>query len=195
MKRKAKSLQREKRFSHGHSVPGEVKHLKPDSMTFFTVTLSLIYIAAALFIPSVEKALHISSIILLMLVISWADIREKQIPLSCLYGAFVINAVHSLFFYGNLITWVVGLLFALLLMVIRLIKRDAIGTGDILLLGVLIAILPMENILTFLFLSFFCSSIIGTILVLIKKGSESVVIPMAPCITLAFIAGILIKWH
>lgn len=188
---KVNSLQSKKRISRWHSVLGDAKH--GNRMTFLTLILCFCYIAAALIFPSSEKTFHIITIILLMIITSWTDIRERQIPLSCLCGVLVINAVHSLFFYGNLITWAAGLLLTLLLMGFRLIKRDAIGTGDILLLGVLISTLPIEKILMFLFLSFFCSSITGILLVLVKRGSKSIVIPMAPCITLAFIAGTFIR--
>lgn len=189
------TLQKENSSSSRHSGSEKADRGKKDRMIFISATPCVCYAVAAFLFPQIERTFHSLVIILLMLAASWVDIREKQIPLTCLLGVFVINTFHSLFFSGGLTAWAVGFLFSALLMVVRLIKKDAIGMGDILLLGVLISALEVENILMFLFLSFLCSSVVGILLLLVKRDVKSTMVPMAPCMTIAFIAGTIIRWH
>jgi prepilin signal peptidase PulO-like enzyme (type II secretory pathway) len=123
-----------------------------------------------------------------MVAASFEDIQEKQIPIIVLGGIFVINVIRSVFFTGNCVIWVAAAVFSAVMLCVHLIKRDAVGLGDIMLLGLGISSLTIENILSFLFLSFVFSSIYGIIQIALKRDQKAAAVPMAPCITLAWIA-------
>jgi prepilin signal peptidase PulO-like enzyme (type II secretory pathway) len=155
---------------------------------FVAVVLSMLYTVIALLLPASEKSLHILVILILMVAASFEDIKEKQIPFILIGGIFVINVIRSVFFTGDYVIWVAAAAFSAVMLCVHLIKRDAVGLGDIMLLGLGISSLAIEDILSFLFLSFLFSSIYGIIQIVLKKEQKGSAVPMAPCITLAWIA-------
>ncbi|NLO38848.1 MAG: hypothetical protein GX115_05185 [Ruminiclostridium sp.] len=152
--------------------------------------LTILYVVAAIIFPFCENTWHILSCILLMTAASFADIQKNQIPAVALGGYFVINIVRSAFFIGSFSSWVIAAVFSAVLFGVHLIKKNAIGTGDIMMLGLGISSLAAQSTLPFLFLSFLLSSLYGIVLLVVQKNRKTIAVPMAPCITIAWITGL-----
>ncbi len=152
--------------------------------------LTILYVFAAIIFPFCENTWHILSCILLMTAASFADIQKNHIPVGVLGSYFVINIVRSAFFIGSFSSWVIAAVFSAVLFGVHLIKKNAIGTGDIMMLGLGISSLAAQNTLPFLFLSFILSSLYGFVLLVVKKNHKTIAVPMAPCITIAWITGL-----
>ncbi|MBP7177071.1 MAG: prepilin peptidase [Thermoclostridium sp.] len=194
MKAASVFLEKIKRTGSRLAVQEELSAKRSKSRWFIvgSPVIAMLYTIAVFIFPYSENLLYILACIVLMAAASWADIKEKQIPVVVLGSIFIINIFHSVFFIGNYSSWVVAAVFSALLLGVHLIKKDAIGTGDIMLLGLGISSLAAENILLFLFLSFILSSIVGIVLLAVKKNLKAIAVPMAPCITLAWIAGLVL---
>ena len=157
---------------------------------YCSMILTLLYTVFALIFPASERTIHGVVILMLMAALSYEDVREKRISMSVIGGIFVVSVIHTLLFQGDYFVWIAGAVFSVLMLALHLIKRDTVGVGDILLLGLGITSLAAENILSFLFLSFFLSSVYGIVLIALKRSKTGV--PLSPCITLAWLAVFLL---
>lgn len=159
--------------------------------TLVSLILAGLYFIVALAFPSSEKTTHTLVTFLLLASASYEDIRENRIPVIILCGLFITGIIHSFLSMEKPIGWVIAAAFSALLLAVHLIKKEAVGVGDILLLGLCISSLALENILSFLFISFLLPAIYGIVLIALRRNKEGGV-PMAPCITLAWLAVIFI---
>lgn len=146
-----------------------------------------LYLAAALVFPAAGRMAHKIVIALLLAEAALSDIREKQFPLAVCFGILAANIIHSFLNYWDLPSWIAGAITSLILLVIYFGGRKMIGAGDVLLLGACVTSLPCGDILCFLFLSFFISSIYGAAFGILKKKMREMTVPFAPFVTSAFI--------
>lgn len=158
---------------------------------FCSVILVILYTVISLILPHSEKIVHGVVTLLLLAASSYIDIRENHISVIIICGISVASIIHNVFFTQDSSVWVIAAAFSAFLLVIHLVKRDAVGVGDIMLLGLSISGLAVENILSFLFVSFLLSSAYGIVLIALKKNHKAGV-PMAPCITLAWLTVFLL---
>ncbi len=120
------------------------------------------------------------------------DIRTAGIPITTIAGMISINIIYPL-----VCSWEANVLFisglpVLVLFIIYFINRNVIGPGDILLLGAAMPALTPVEIFGFLFLCFSFSSVVGIIMGIKRKKIKGTIIPLAPCIALAFFIRALI---
>lgn len=155
--------------------------------TIISFILAGSYMVLALGFPSSEKTMHALVTLLLLASASYEDIRENRIPVTIIFSMLITGIIHSIFFADNRIAWVMAIVFSALMLAIHLMKKEAVGVGDIMLLGLCMSSLNLGSILGFLFLSFLLSSVCGIMLIALKRNRKSGV-PMAPCITLAWLA-------
>lgn len=159
--------------------------------TFVSSALTGLYTALVLIFPFTERTMHTLVTFLLLAAASYADIRENRIPVTIFCGMFITGIIHSVCFTENCIVWIAAAVFSVILLAVRMIKKEAVGTGDILLLGLGIASLVPERIFSFLFLSFFLTSVYGIIRIALKRSKKGGV-PMAPCVLLAWLAVLIL---
>lgn len=154
--------------------------------TLVSSVLTGLYTALAFIFPASERTVYMLVTLLLLAAASFADIREYRIPATILCGMFITGIIHSVCFTDNYIVWIAAAAFSVVLLVVRLIKKEAVGSGDILLLGLGISSLVPERIFSFLFLSFFLTSVYGIIRFALNRNIKGGV-PMAPCVMLAWL--------
>ncbi|NLN63958.1 MAG: hypothetical protein GX144_00830 [Clostridiaceae bacterium] len=151
-----------------------------------------VYAAAAMFFPEMENLLHKVVVIVLLVIGSYQDIRENKFSMLLPSFIFLVNGFHGILYTHDIVVWVIGAALFLVLLPVWLVKKKMIGFGDNLLLALCITALSVEEILMFLFLSFFLSAIFGVVCGFGKRKVRGTSVPMIPCITLAFISGCLI---
>lgn len=151
------------------------------------VAFLLLYMSSAVFFSQAEEIVRRILVLLILLIASAQDICQKEISILLCLGILAMNIAHAFFFSWDLTIWIAAAIVILILFIVHFINRKTIGIGDILLMGFCIATLHSENILLFLFLSFFFSSFVGVVLGLKEKKMRGLTVPLAPCITLAFL--------
>lgn len=152
-----------------------------------SAAIPALYFAAALIFPAAEKTAHKIAVALLLAEAALSDIREKQIPWTVCFSIPAANIIHSSLDYWDLPSWIAGAFTMLILFAVYFASRKMIGAGDALLLGACVTSLPNGDILGFLFLSFFISSICGMVLGIMKKKMREITVPFAPFVLTSFI--------
>lgn len=176
----------------------EKKILKMPSKTVilqitFIFALSLPYMLLILLIPSKAQIIQrlFASAFLISAAIS--DIRINEVPLASCIGLINLALINAVIFSLDFAAVVTAVILTALLLVVRLVKRETIGMGDVLLLGFSITMLSIDEILRFVFLTFLFSSVLGIILSIKKRKFKNVAVPLAPCIAAAFIIQYLLR--
>lgn len=145
------------------------------------------YVLLLLFIPSRPRILCVIYTALFLVAAAVYDIRTRQIPIGiCLMTGFT-GILYSFFSMWNIINIITCVVILTVFFIIHLLSRKTIGSGDLLLLGFPILSLFFEDILLYLFLTFFFSGILGLVDVIKGHKMKDIAIPLAPCITFAFI--------
>jgi len=137
---------------------------------------------------------------------SFVDIDEMWLPDRCTIGGMIIGPIFSFLIpsmhgveghLSGLVHSLVGLAFGLgLLWSVALIgrlvlKKDAMGFGDVKLMGALGAFLGVESIVFIVFVSSLLGSVIGVSFIALGKREWQSKIPFGPYIALAAILWLL----
>lgn len=170
-------------------------------MTGKTVVIHAVLMIAILFsytllialIPSKAQVIQRLYVCAFLVSAAISDIRSGRIPFVVCIGLINLSLVYAVFFSLNFAAVITGIIITVLLLAVRLISKEAIGTGDVLLVGFSIMILPIDEILGFIFLTFLFSSILGIIMSIKRRKFMNAVVPLAPCIATAFIMQSLLR--
>ncbi|MBU5437507.1 prepilin peptidase [Tissierella sp. MSJ-40] len=134
-----------------------------------------------------------SIIFSVLIVITFIDLEHMIIPdiLIVLIISFtILHKFASYILYNKspeLLNSIGGLIFSsILFIMIILVSKGGMGTGDVTLIGSLGFILGIKNIFLTIFLSFILGAIISIILLITKIKNKKDPIPFAPFIILAF---------
>lgn len=152
-----------------------------------TMFLFLSYAVVAFFIQNKERLFYQVIVMLMLVVASFHDIRERRIPLVVMVGILFVNVIHTVLHSNNYVLWIAGMLTSAFLLVIHLMNRKLIGVGDCIMLGLTTCALLPERLLLFLFLSFFFAAIYGMFSGISKRNIKGLMIPLIPCITVAYL--------
>ncbi len=135
----------------------------------------------------------------ILIVIGLIDLKEMVIPDILVVYIVVTTIIYKIALYiiyeqsPQLLDSILGLaLSALLLMVIILLSRGGMGTGDVTLIASLGLILGIKKIFLTIFLSFILGAIISVFLLITKIKGRKDPIPFGPFIILGFL--IVIFW-
>jgi leader peptidase (prepilin peptidase)/N-methyltransferase len=129
----------------------------------------------------------------LLIVISIIDLNTKTIPdgLNLISGIFAV-LMGIYLFRGNYLYHFYGFLFGFLLFLLIAVVTNAMGGGDIKLMGVLGILFGLEGIIFTTVLSFIYGALISIGLILSGKASRKDFIPFGPFISLAALTYILV---
>ena len=129
----------------------------------------------------------------LLIVISIIDLKTKTIPDGLnLFGGIFTVLLGIYLFRGSYLYHLYGFLFGFLLFLIIAVITNAMGGGDIKLMGVLGLLFGLEGIIFTTVLSFIYGAVISVILIVSGKASRKDFIPFGPFISLAALTYILI---
>lgn len=127
----------------------------------------------------------------LLIVISIIDIHTKTIPDGLnLFGGIISLLLGIYLFKGTYISHLYGFLFGFLLFLVIALLTNAMGGGDIKLMGVLGIAFGLKGIIFVTVLSFIYGAIISLALIFSGKASRKDFIPFGPFISLAAITYI-----
>ena len=129
----------------------------------------------------------------LLIVISIIDLSTETIPdgLNLVGGIFIV-LLGIYLFRGDYIYHLYGFLFGFLFFLIIAIITNAMGGGDIKLMGVLGLLFGLEGIIFTTILSFIYGAVISTGLIISGKAGRKDFIPFGPFISLAALTYILV---
>lgn len=130
----------------------------------------------------------------ILIIIAIIDLNEMIIPdilVICIVGVSIIYKAASYILYGQspqLRDSIGGLgLSALVFIVIILVSRGGMGTGDVTLIGALGFVLGVKNIFITILLSFILGATISVLLLVTKIKGRKDPIPFGPFIILGFL--------
>lgn len=128
----------------------------------------------------------------LLIVISIIDLKTQTIPDGLnLFGVIITVILGIYIFRGTYLTHLYGFLFGFGLFLIIAMITDAMGGGDIKLMGVLGLLFGLAGIVFVTVLSFIYGAIISIMLIATKKATRKDYIPFGPFIALAAMTYIL----
>ena len=117
---------------------------------------------------------------LFLLLLSVRDIREKKVNIAFLLPGFVLA------FYqmpdGFLRAEVPGFLFSILLFVLSILTKEAIGMGDAFAVLLCACYLPFYPVFFI-----FVAGVAGIFLILVRKGNRKTEIPYLPFLTFSYL--------
>lgn len=165
--------------------------MKKKAVKFFDtavpVILLILYLLSVFFLPGIEKEVRKISITAVLLVSSFFDIRDREIPLLACISVSGISIIHAIFVSFSLFSWIVSFVLLSVFLVLYSINKNNIGLGDIFIVSLCVQSLLPEDAFRFLFLTFALSSLAGLIKCIRAKSMKNVAIPLSPCIAAAFI--------
>jgi leader peptidase (prepilin peptidase) / N-methyltransferase len=148
-------------------------------LTFYYYGLSLIFVLYAIIISS-------------LIVISVIDLKTQTIPDELNLFAFIITVILGAYlFKGYYLNHFYGFLFGFVLFLLIAVLTNAMGGGDIKLMGVLGLLFGLQGILFVTVFSFVYGALISLLLILAKKASRKDYIPFGPFISIAALTYIL----
>ncbi len=122
----------------------------------------------------------------LLIVISIIDLKTQTIPDGLnLFGVIFIVFLGIYLFRGNYLTHLFGFLFGFVLFLLIAMITNAMGGGDIKLMGVLGLLFGLTGIIFVTVTSFIYGAIISILLIATKKATRKDYIPFGPFIALA----------
>lgn len=128
----------------------------------------------------------------LLIVISIIDLKTQTIPDGLnLFGVIVVVFLGIYMFRGNYSTHFFGFLFGFGLFLVIAMITNAMGGGDIKLMGVLGLLFGLTGIIFVTVISFIYGAIISIMLIATKKATRKDYIPFGPFIALAALTYIL----
>jgi Flp pilus assembly protein protease CpaA len=157
------------------------------------ISIISVYTSLGLLFPSAEKMVHKCIITLFLLVASYNDVKDREFPVLICIVILIVNIIHTLFVPEVFKGWIAGMTGILFLLLVHFVNQKTIGIGDIILLGLCMSTLLIKDILNFLFLSFFFSSVYGVVLGIFKKKVKDLAVPLVPSISLAFMLTALLS--
>jgi len=166
---------------------------KTKAYKIIAVILLVIYTLVIIFYPPEARLFQIIYVFLLLCAASAYDIVKNRIPLFLCIGVLLINAIYSVFGEWDYRIWLAGSIIILILSALFAVNKNAIGLGDVLILGFSAPAIPLDNLFTFLFLTFMLSSISGLIKGIMKRKFTGTTIPLVPCIAFSFFIVTLIN--
>ena len=122
---------------------------------------------------------------LFLLLLSVRDIREKKVNI-----AFLLPGVVLAFYQmsdGFLRAEVPGFLFSILLFVLSILTKEAIGMGDAFAVLLCTCYLPFYPVFFIFVAGLFMAGIVGVFLILIRKGNRKTEIPYLPFLSLSYL--------
>ena len=134
-----------------------------------------------------------SFIILLLIRLSWTDIKKRIISNKIVFCLFFPIVVLSFLRYGEV--FVIPALVALIIGFV-LFSFNAIGGGDVKLITVLMLSLPTEQILSFfLFTTFFGLLLIIIGWIFFRESIRNHGLPYGVAISLGFLTNLILFWQ
>lgn len=148
----------------------------------------LIYLKFHLSYLSIIYALLCSS----LMIIAFIDIEHKIIPDVITIPGIIAGLISSMVFpYITLLNSAEGLLLGGgLFYIIAILSRGGMGGGDIKLIAMVGSFLGWKNILLTIFLGSLFGSIVGIILIILKKKGRKDTVPFGPFLSLGAIISI-----
>jgi len=122
---------------------------------------------------------------LFLLLLSVRDIREKKVNI-----AFLLPGVVLAFYQmpdGFLRAEVPGFLFSILLFVLSILTKEAIGKGDAFAVLLCVCYLPFYPVFFIFVAGLFMAGIVGIFLILVRKGNRKTEIPYLPFLTFSYL--------
>ncbi len=137
--------------------------------------------------------------LIILLFISWVDLREKRIPDGLIF-LIVVLGIISLFYGQSIFSALLGgVIYFSILFLIHLAFPEGMGWGDVKLAGALGFFLGWQRALLAFLLSFVGGAIIGIILIVLGIKGRRDPIPFAPFMAggaiIAFFWGGAIDWY
>lgn len=128
----------------------------------------------------------------MLVVISIIDLKTQTIPDGLNLFGFIITVILGIYmFRGTYLTHLYGFLFGFGLFLIIAMITNAMGGGDIKLMGVMGLLFGLTGIIFVTFASFIYGAIISIMLIVTKKATRKDYIPFGPFIALAAVTYIL----
>ncbi|HAA25588.1 MAG TPA: hypothetical protein DCE11_05645 [Ruminiclostridium sp.] len=157
------------------------------------IALILSYTLLVSLVPLKSRVVQRSYAFVFLIAAAIYDIRTNEIPLSVCAGMISLALIYSVIYLWDIAALIAAVVITVLLLAVSLAGRGIIGTGDALLLGSSVMMLSVQEILGFLFLTFLLSSVLGVILSIKMCKFKDAVVPLAPCIAVAFIIRCLLR--
>lgn len=159
------------------------------SLQFIIISSVLIWGALYFKYGFTEKLVEYGILSMLLLIIGVIDYKTMEIPdtlnlLGGIVGLFFVT-YHLIFLTESLSSHILGFLAGGGFFLLIAVLTNAMGGGDIKLMGVLGLWLGLKAIIIIAFLSFFISGIISLILILLKIKGRKDFIPFGPFISIA----------
>ena len=114
---------------------------------------------------------------LFLLLLSVRDIREKKVNIAFLLPGFVLA------FYQM----PDGFLLSILLFVLSILTKEAIGKGDAFAVLLCACYLPFYPVFFIFVAGLFMAGIVGIFLILVRKGNRKTEIPYLPFLTFSYL--------
>ncbi|SHH46325.1 prepilin peptidase [Tepidibacter thalassicus] len=138
----------------------------------------------------------------ILIVVSFIDIEREIIPDEIvIFGLIYSFVLHTLYnFKGNLLNGTIGLVIGGGIFLIIALATNAMGGGDIKLMGMLGFILGYKNIILVTFLSFIIGAVVSLVLIALKIKGRKDFIPFGPFIAMATLVTVyygseIISWY
>ncbi len=135
-------------------------------------------------------------IVLFLLVISsMLDISRRLIPIEYFIVAPVIFLINTFFTINNfiLIDFLITMAIVVFLLVVGRFTKGMFGYGDIFIVVMMTLILSYQYMLSILLLSLVFSSILGLLLILLKKANRKTGLPFAPIVLFGFVFFVVVS--
>ena len=124
---------------------------------------------------------------LFLLLLSVRDIREKKVNIAFLLPGFVLAIYQMLFFFFGLRAEVPGFVLSILLFVLSILTKEAIGKGDAFAVLLCACYLPFYPVFLIFVAGLFMAGIAGIFLILVRKGNRKTEIPYLPFLTFSYL--------
>ncbi|MCI8805473.1 MAG: hypothetical protein HFE59_06185 [Clostridiales bacterium] len=129
----------------------------------------------------------------ILTILSFWDIKEKEIPVIYIYCLLLCCGIMMLInpycdIINNIIT---GIIITVVLALFYRLKKESVGLGDIEVIAALSFSFGYPHIFNILFTALFISMIFGIILLIIKRAKLKTEIPFIPFLCLSVILNII----
>ena len=143
--------------------------------------------------------------ILYLILLSFFDIRSRQLPVSLLFSIvpFIIfyhvvgTKISTAFSFLTPCTLslpliVAGILVGIFFLFLSKVTHEAFGYGDSILILLLGSILGLWNLLSLLIIAFSLAASFSIFMLILKRFSRKSAFPFVPFLTVAYIGGVLL---
>ena len=133
-----------------------------------------------------------SIVLMVMAVISFVDIKRKQVSLAVLIPIGVVVLIWRLFQGTEMVAFLTGLVPGVACLLLSYVTGESIGRGDGLVLCILGLLCGMKATLAVFGLALTFSAIWAIFLLILKRAGRKTELPFLPCLSLGYLVYALV---